>query len=160
MTPIVPVSSDPSCAALSMPRAEPGNDHAACLPQIVARAPGRSGTPAALALRAPTIATIGLFEQATRLPFTVSSGGAFVQLRQSPRIKALPHRQIARPDRLDVPSRAPRRLLLAKMARCPAAASRRLGRGMASSATAAVPKRSDAIGGRLIRPDAGRTDQP
>ena len=73
-TAIVPVSSEPSCAAVSIPRARPETIAAPASPS--ARASARAKRQAAAeALRAPTIATAGLSSSA-RWPLTISAGGA------------------------------------------------------------------------------------
>ena len=74
ITPAVPVASEPSCAAVSMPRARPLTTSQPARPSSAAnsRAIFRA---AAEALRAPTIATAGRSSNSAR-PFTASTGGA------------------------------------------------------------------------------------
>ena len=74
MTAIVPVSSAPSCAAESMPRARPETTTTPRLAQRQASWRAKRQA-AAEALRAPTIATAGRSSSA-RSPLTISAGGA------------------------------------------------------------------------------------
>ena len=74
MTPIVPVSIDPRCASVSMPRARPETTTASRRPSSCAR-PRAKRHAAAEALRAPTIATQGRAASAPS-PRTISAGGA------------------------------------------------------------------------------------
>ena len=73
-TAIVPVSSDPPCAAVSMPRASPEATTKPRWPSCAA-SPRAKRTAAADALRAPTIADRRPVEQLSR-PLTISTGGA------------------------------------------------------------------------------------
>ena len=81
ITPTVPPSSEPTCAAVSMPRARPETTVAPSLASCWAR-PRAKRQAAAEALRAPTIATTGRRSSSSE-PRTVSIGGALSVWRSS-----------------------------------------------------------------------------
>ena len=96
MTAMVPLSSDPSCAALSMPAPVRTRPRLLRCPRSCA-SPRAKRQAAALALRAPTMATIGR-SSSDSCP---SRSGAAAHLRARPaaRIEALTQHQVASASR-------------------------------------------------------------
>ena len=130
----------PSCAALSIPRASPDTTLTPSRPSSCA-SPRAKRHAAALALRAPTIATIGCSSR-SKPALHGHQRRRILQFGERARVKSLADRQEARAKRLDH-----RHLALAARDRIqssgPARRRAAPSSGMASSAASALPKRSN-----------------
>ena len=156
MTPIVPLSSAPSCAALSIPRARPETTTSPSRPRSCA-SPRAKRQAAAEALRAPTIATAGRSSR-PRSPLADQQRRRVLELGQQARVEPLAKRQIARAELLDrARSRARHRPRSTIRGALPPPRRARSGSAASAAAGAAEAREQLAEGDRA---DARASDQP
>ena len=134
MTPIVPLSSAPSCAALSIPRGKAGDHDHALLAEIVGQLPRKP----ARRRRRVTRADHRHEKPIEKLQVALHSQQRrrIVEFSQSSRVQSLADGQIAPAERID-PRHLPLRVAYAREPRRLAPAS-----GTASSAATAEPNRA------------------